>query len=208
VALQETSYPTTLRVRELIDLVRAHFPAPLTTAEALPRFGLGALADRQVGGLSGGERRRLAVALAFVGRPELVVLDEPTAGLDLAARRAVWNAIRRHAADAGTILLTTHYLEEAEALATRVVLIDAGEIVTDGTVDSIRAAAGLTHVGFRAPANPLPTCAERDGDRVRILSADAGATVEKLVRDGVPLVDLEVRPLSLEESIAAHMGVR
>jgi ABC-2 type transport system ATP-binding protein len=120
----------------------------------------------------------------------------------------VWHAVRVHASEGGTVLLTTHYLEEAEALASRVVLIDGGEIVTDGTVASIRAAAGLTHVGFRAPSGPLPEGAEREGRRVRILTADAGATVGSLVRAQVPLVDLEVRPLSLEESIAAHMGGR
>jgi ABC-2 type transport system ATP-binding protein len=204
VALQETSYPVTLRVRELIDLVRAHYPCPLARTEALGRFGLDELANRQVGGLSGGERRRLAVALAFAGRPRLVLLDEPTAGLDLLARHAVWDAVRAHAEAGGTTLLTTHYLEEAEALATRVVLIDGGEIVTDGTVASIKAAAGLTRVSFRAPPRPLPAVAEHDGERVRILTADAGATVEALVRAEVPLVDLEVRPLSLEESLATH----
>ena len=130
----------------------------------LARFGLDALAQRQVGGLSGGERRRVAVALAFAGRPRLVVLDEPTAGLDLVARRAVWDAVRAHAAEGGTILLTTHYLEEADALATRVVLIDAGRIVADGTVASIKAAAGLARVSFRAPPGAAIDGAERDGD--------------------------------------------
>jgi ABC-2 type transport system ATP-binding protein len=204
VALQESGFPTTLRVRELLDLVRAHFDAPLRTAHVLGTFGLDAVADRQLGGLSGGERRRVAVALAFVGRPHLVVLDEPTAGLDLAARRAVWEAVRAHASGGGTILLTTHHLEEADALASRVVLIGEGRIVADGTVTSIKAAAGLTRVSFRAPVDRVIDGAEREGSRVRILTADAGATVEGLVRANVPLVELEVRPLTLEESLAAY----
>jgi ABC-2 type transport system ATP-binding protein len=204
VALQETAYPATLRVRELIDLVRAHYDTPRAAAELAERFGLDALVARQVGGLSGGERRRVAVALAFAGDPRLVVLDEPTAGLDLDARRAVWEAIRRHAAGGGTILLTTHHLEEADALATRVVLIDAGRIVADGSPASIKRAAGVTSVSFRVPAGATIDGAERDGDRVRLLTADAGATVEGLVRANVPLVDLEVRALTLEESIAAY----
>jgi ABC-2 type transport system ATP-binding protein len=206
VALQESAYPATLRVREVVDLVRAHYEAPLPSAEVVARFGLNALADRQLGGLSGGERRRVAVALAFAGRARLVVLDEPTAGLDPPARHAVWDAVSAHAATGGTTLLTTHYLEEADALASRVALIDAGRIVADGTVESIKAAAGLTAVTFRAPPDVLIEGAERDGNVVRILTADGGATVSRLVRQSIVLVDLEVRPLTLEESIAVLGG--
>jgi ABC-2 type transport system ATP-binding protein len=133
-----------------------------------------------------------------------VVLDEPTAGLDLETRRAVWDAVREHAAGGGTILLTTHYLEEAEGLATRVVLIDSGRIVADGTVASIKGAAGLTCVSFRAMPGTIIEGAERDGDRLRLFTGDAGSTVASLVRADVPLVDLEVRVLTLEESIGAY----
>jgi ABC-2 type transport system ATP-binding protein len=208
VALQESAYPATLRVRELIELVAAHYDAPLAASDLAGRFGLGDLTARQVGGLSGGERRRVAVALAFAGNPRLVVLDEPTAGLDLDTRRAVWDAVREHAAGGGTILLTTHYLEEAEALATRVVLIDSGRIVADGTVASIKGAAGLTCVSFRAAPGTTVEGAERDGDRLRLFTGEAGSTVESLVRADVPLVDLEVRALTLEESIGAYRSDR
>ena len=94
VALQESAFPATLRVRELVELVRAHYVFPLPVPAVLRRFGLEGLSNRQLGGLSGGERRRVGVALAFAGRPSFVVLDEPTAGLDGAARRSVWAAIR------------------------------------------------------------------------------------------------------------------
>jgi ABC-2 type transport system ATP-binding protein len=204
VALQESGAPTTLRVRELIDLVRAHFVFPLPLPALLESFGLEELSDRQLGGLSVGQRRRVAVALAFAGRPSLVVLDEPTAGLDGDARRSVWAAIRAHAEDGGTALLTTHHLEEAEALATRVLLIDGGVVVTDGSVASIKAGAGLTRVSFSAPPTVAIQGAERDGDRVRILTGDPGALVQRLVRANVQLADLEVRPLTLEEAIAAR----
>jgi ABC-2 type transport system ATP-binding protein len=204
VALQETAYPETLRVCELAELVRAHFPVPPPLRETFGRFDLEPLASRQLGGLSGGERRRVAVALAFVGGPRLVVLDEPTAGLDVDARQALWSAIRAHAAQGGTILLTTHYLEEADALATRVVLIDAGSIVADGSAASIKAAAGLTRVTFRAPPELVVEGARRDGPFLQLLTADAGAAVAKLVRENVALVDLEVRPLTLGEAIAVR----
>jgi ABC-2 type transport system ATP-binding protein len=203
VALQESGFPATLRVRELVALVRAHYVCPLPARTVLGDFGLDALANRQLGGLSGGERRRVSVALAFAGRPSLVVLDEPTAGLDGAARRSVWTAIRAQADEGGTVLLTTHHLEEAEALATRVVLIDAGSVVTDGSVAEIKAGAGLTRVTFRAPSEVTIEGAEREGTLVRIFTSDAGAAVERLVRAGVHLTDLEVRPLTLEEAIAS-----
>jgi ABC-2 type transport system ATP-binding protein len=130
---QEASFPPTLRVCEVVDLVRAHFTAPVATAELLARFGLTERARQQVGGLSGGERRRLSVALAFAGRPLAVFLDEPTTGLDVEARRGVWTELEGYAAGGGTILLTTHYLEEAEALATRVALLSRGRIVAQGS---------------------------------------------------------------------------
>jgi ABC-2 type transport system ATP-binding protein len=130
---QESGFPPTLRVRELVDLVRAHFPAPAPAAELLERFGLGGVARRQAGGLSGGERRRLSVALAFAGRPRALFLDEPTSGLDVESRRAVWQELRSYAAVGGTVLLTTHHLEEAEALASRVVLLARGTVVAEGS---------------------------------------------------------------------------
>ncbi len=130
---QEAGFPPTLRVREIVDLVRAHFPFPAPTDELLDRFDLGGVARRQAGGLSGGERRRLAVALAFAGDPAAVFLDEPTAGLDVESRRAVWREIDRHCIDGGTVLLTTHHLEEAERLATRIVLLARGVVVAEGS---------------------------------------------------------------------------
>src|SRR5205814_277038 len=116
------------------ELVRRHFPSPVPLATLGARFGLEQLLGRQLGGLSTGERRRVAVALAFAGAPELVVLDEPTSGLDGSARRAVWDAVRLHAERGGTTLLTTHHLDEAEALAEWVVLIERGRTVADGSI--------------------------------------------------------------------------
>jgi ABC-2 type transport system ATP-binding protein len=137
VAPQESGFPPTLRVREIVDLVRAHFPSPAATDELLGRFDLAAIARRQAGGLSGGERRRLSVALAFAGEPAAIFLDEPTAGLDVESRRAVWTEIDQYSADGGTVLLTTHYLEEAERLAPKIVLLAHGRVVAEGTVDAL-----------------------------------------------------------------------
>jgi ABC-2 type transport system ATP-binding protein len=130
---QETGFPPTLRVCEIVEFVGAHFAEPVETADLLARFGLGGVVRRQAGGLSGGERRRLSVALAFAGRPRAVFLDEPTVGLDVEARLALWSELNAYAGASGTILLTTHHLEEAEALASRVLLLSRGRIAAVGT---------------------------------------------------------------------------
>jgi ABC-2 type transport system ATP-binding protein len=126
------------------------------------------------------------------------VLDEPTTGLDRSARRFVWDAIRAHADRGGTVVLTTHYLEEADALARRIVLIEAGRIIADGGIAEIKGAAGLTRVSYRGCDDKL----------VQIDARDGGPVVQDLTRRGVPLVDLEVRPLSLEEALAAREAPR
>jgi len=198
VAPQETAFPPTLRVAEVLELVRRHYPAPLPLSALSERFALDRLLRRQLGGLSGGERRLVAVALAFAGRPRLLVLDEPTASLDAEARRRVWNATRAHARAGGTALLTTHHIDEAEVLAQRVVLLEAGTVVADGSVGELKRAAGLTRVSFRG-------C---DGETIRADVEDAGAYVASLARRGVELAALEVRPLTLEEAIAAHKARR
>jgi ABC-2 type transport system ATP-binding protein len=128
---QEAGFPPTLRVPEIVDLVRAHFATPVPTAELLARFGLTDCRRRQAGGLSGGERRRLSVALAFAGQP-----------LAVEARRSLWEELQAYAAAGGTILLTTHYLEEVEALATRVALLARGRIAAEGSPGQLASAHG------------------------------------------------------------------
>lgn len=208
---QETGLPQSLRVGEVVDFVSRHFTDPLPRAEVLGRFGLEAVVRRQTGGLSGGQKRRLSVALAFVGRPRLVVLDEPTTGLDVEARHALWAAIREYHDGGGTVLLTSHHLEEIEALAQRVVVLGAGRVLADGDLDTIRGLVGLQRVSLRTPDEPdLPgiAAATRSGDRVELLTADADQLVRDLVRSGLPFCGLEVRPTSLEESFRALTDTR
>jgi len=201
---QETAFPPTLRVVELLDLVRRHYAHPATVDALRDRFGLAPLLRRALGGLSGGERRLVAVALAFAGGPRLAVLDEPTTGLDVEARARVWNAIRAHERDGGSVLLTTHHLAEAESLAGHVVLLEAGAIVEEGSVAEIRRSAGLTRVSFRAPPAFELEGAACEGDAIHADVHDAGELVASLVRRGIRLDDLEVRPLTLEEALAAR----
>jgi ABC-2 type transport system ATP-binding protein len=201
---QETGLPASLRVGEVVDFVRAHFRHPLGRGELLDRFGLADLVRRQTGGLSGGQKRRLAVALAFVGRPQIVFLDEPTTGLDVQARRSLWDGIRAFHADGGTVVLTSHYLEEIEALARRVVVIGGGRVLADDSVGAVRGLVAIRRVSLTS-RDPLPALdgllgVEQQGDRLHLLTPDADRLVRDLVAFEVAFADLEVRPTSLEEA--------
>ncbi len=201
--LQEVGFPATLRVREIVDLVRAHYPAPYPADAALERLGLTAAAGRQAVGLSGGQQRRLAVALALAGRPEVLFLDEPTAGMDAGTRRALLGDLAAFAADGGAVLLTTQQLAEAEEIASRVVLLARGKVLLEGTLADIRARAGTTRVTFRAESVPPLagiSCVESNLDRHIIFVTDADVFVGDLVRSGMPFHDLRVTPVSLEDA--------
>ena len=167
---QETGLPASLKVREVVEFVGAHYPHPIPTAELLDTFGLTALAGRQTGGMSGGEKRRLAVALAVVGRPDLVLLDEPTTGLDVDARRILWDTLRAFHAAGTTVVVTSHYLEEIEALAERVVVVDHGRVLADAPLPRDPGAGGAApgHAGARGAGRrgrPARRGAARDGPR-------------------------------------------
>jgi len=203
---QETGLPPTLRVQEVVDFVASHFNHPVPTVELLQQFGLAGLERRQTGGLSGGQRRRLTVAIAFVGRPDLVLLDEPTTGLDVEARHALWDAVRVYHKGGGTVVLTSHYLEEVEALAERVVVIDQGQVRADGTLAQVRSLVPARRLRLRAPSLPHLAGVDRinrKGDLYELWTADSDAVVRQLVSMSVPFVDLEVSTASLEEAFLA-----
>ena len=201
---QDSSFPPNLRVREVIYFVRAHYTDPAATEETIERFGLEGIAGRRTGGLSGGERRRLAVALAFVGRPALMFLDEPTVGLDVTSRRAVWRQVRDYVASGGTLLLTTHYLEEAEALASRILVVDRGRIFFSGSVDSVRARIGVKRVSFSSQDLPsLPGIVEQTNNngRFELTVRDSDAVVRALVASVIEFSDLTVANVAFEDAV-------
>ncbi|QGQ20668.1 ATP-binding cassette domain-containing protein [Cellulomonas sp. JZ18] len=214
---QETGLPETLKVREVVDFVAGHYAAPMPRAEVLARFGLEDLADRQTGGLSGGQRRRLAVALSLVGRPRLVLLDEPTTGLDVEARHVLWDALRDYHRDGATVIVTSHYLEEIEALAERVVVVGGGRVLADDRLERVldlvalrRVSLTLPDAGARAALAALPGVQDvvdgtpvATGHRWTLLAADADVAVRGLVASGLPFHALEVRGASLEEAFLA-----
>ncbi|MEV4062106.1 ABC transporter ATP-binding protein [Nonomuraea dietziae] len=203
---QETGLPEALKVGEIVDFVSSHFPKKLDRWELLDRFGLRDLAKRQVGGLSGGQKRRLAVALAFAGRPRIVFLDEPTTGLDVEARRALWEGIRAFHAEGGTVVLTSHYLEEVEALAERVVVIGRGKVLADDTIQAVRGMVGVRRVSLSVaelPELPGVVSAERVEGRHHLLTPDSDRLVLDLVASGVAFADLEISPATLEDAFLA-----
>lgn len=203
---QEVGFPPSVTVDEVIDLVRRHYERPHSAEEVAERFGLAHIRARRAGGLSSGERRRLALALAFTGRPDLVVLDEPSAGLDLQARHALWRTVREFGSGGGAVLMTTHYLEEAEAQAQRVVVLNKGRVIAGGSVTDIAGSVGLTQLRFKAASLPdLPGVvhAAREGTEWIVQCRDADAYVRELVRADVLFRGLEIERLSLERAFLA-----
>ncbi len=142
--LQVAKVPETLKVREHIELFSSYYPKPLPLPESIAVAGLGGLENRLFGQLSGGQQQRVLFALAICGNPDLLFLDEPTVGLDVETRRALWARIRAFVARGGSVLLTTHYLDEADALANRVAVINQGRIIAEGTPAEIKARTSQT----------------------------------------------------------------
>jgi ABC-2 type transport system ATP-binding protein len=207
---QDSGFPDALRVGEIVAFAATHYPRPGSVEETLGAFGLESLRGRPTGTLSGGQSRRLALALAFVGNPELAVLDEPTTGLDVESRRRLWDVVRGAAAGR-SILFTTHYLEEAEALATRILVIDRGRLRFDGGARELRERFGakrLAYVGVPLEPGALAPAATvvRVDDRTVVTTADSDAYVRALVKSGVSFSDLEIGSPSLEEAFLSMTG--
>lgn len=203
---QLTDFPPGATPREILHLVSCHYETPVNNDDLMVRLGLGDVAGRPTAGFSGGQKRLLALACAFAGDPGLIVLDEPTTALDVSVRRAVWDEISRQSRDGRAVLLTTHALEEAEHLADRIVVFQAGKIIADGTVPEIAARAGARRVSFVAAKCPdFGPGADvlSDGDRRRVLTADADDVVRRLVLSRISFCDLEVSRASLEEAFIA-----
>ena len=199
---QETALPEVLRVGEVIDFVGAHFPRRAPTAVLADEFGLSDLLRRQTGSLSGGQKRRLSVALAFVGNPQLVLLDEPTTGLDVDARRTLWDALRSQHESGVTVVITSHYLEEIEALAERVIVMGGGRVLADDSLDGVLSRVAQRLVHLRSPMLDriagLEGVVRSDGDTLFVDDSDRFVT--RLVESGLPFADLTIRGATLEEA--------
>ena len=212
--LQTSGLPVTARVGELVAFVRRLYPQPLPTASILDRSGLRELEGRPVETLSGGEAQRLRFAMAIAGDPDLVFLDEPTVGMDVETRRSFWTDIRAFAAEGRTVLFATHYLDEADDAAERIVVLSHGRVVADGSARSIKAQVSDRVVSFNLPAAPPAAIAaieampgvsgvEVDGDRFAVATTDSDAVIQQLFVGGLAIHDLEIRGAGLEDAFIA-----
>ncbi len=208
VMLQESGVPMMLTVRELVDLFRGYYPAPLPAGAAITMAGLGEKANARAGTLSGGQRQRLYFALAVCGDPDALFLDEPTAALDVEARREFWVQVRLFVQAGKTIVLTTHYLEEADALADRIVVIDHGQVIADASPAAIKARVAGKRVSFDTD-QPLDDAAfaglpvqnlQLAAHHASLLSPEPEAVLQALFARGASLRNLEVVGAGLEEA--------
>lgn len=213
VMLQEAKLPETLKVRELVALFASYYPAPRAVTETLALAGLTDLGGRRYEALSGGQQRRVQFALALVGNAPLLFVDEPTTGLDVEARRGLWQVLAGLKAAGTGIVLTTHYLEEADALADRIVVIDRGRIRAEGSPAQIKAQARGAVLRFSSAlpesaiaALPGVQSVSLSGDRWSVQSADSDALLRRLLRADPALADLEIQRLSLEDALLSLTG--
>jgi len=223
VMLQGGRAPEMLRVREHIELFRGYYPSPMAYDDIIRVAGLDGVESRLFGQLSGGQKQRVLFALALAGDPDLIFLDEPTVGLDIKSRRSMWAQIELLAARGKTVLLTTHYLEEADSLAQRIVVIDKGHVVCEGTpaevkslgsagpgtmksrsVKIIRCATTIpTHVLVNVPG---VTSATVNGEFTTILTSQAESTMREILSLDPSLHSIDVQSPKLEDAFLALTG--
>jgi ABC-2 type transport system ATP-binding protein len=208
--LQVARITETLRVREHLDLFRSYYPNPLPMAEILRIAQLQGVEDRLFGQLSGGQKQRVLFALAICGNPDLIFLDEPTVGLDIESRRALWQQVRSFSAQGKTVLLTTHYLEEADALAHRIIVINNGRLISEGTpVEIKRNSGGRTircHTNLSREflrALPGVTSVTFNEGAVAVTASDAETVLRAMLQRDETLSGLEVASPALEDAFLA-----
>jgi len=208
--LQVASVPKTLKVKEHIDLFRSYYPKPLSVAEIVRIAQLEGIENRLFQELSGGQRQRLLFGLAICGDPEIVFLDEPTVGLDIEARRGLWEQIRSLAARGKTVLLTTHYLEEADALAHRIIVINKGKVVSEGTPAEIKSKTATRKIrcvtnlsATRIWEMPSVVDVEQSGGTTCVTAGNVEGVLRRMLAEDAELSGLEVVSPGLEDAFLA-----
>jgi ABC-2 type transport system ATP-binding protein len=218
VMLQESGIPEMLKVREIVDLFRSYYPKPMARDRAIAMVGLEEKAGALVKELSGGQRQRLYLALAVCGDPEVLFLDEPTVGMDVEGRRSFIERIAEFARMGRTVVLTTHYLEEADQLAQRVIVIDHGLVIADASPDEIKSKVAGKRVRFTSAAlteqdlSGLPvTSVSIKDQRAELLTNQPETVLRELFKRGIEISDLEVAGADLEEafiSLTSHRATK
>src|SRR6202522_3622296 len=208
--LQVGRMPETLRVREHLQLFSSYYAHPRPLNELFAVAGLEGLEERMFGTLSGGQKQRVLFALALCGNPDLICLDEPTLGMDVEARRSMWEQVRKLAALGKTILLTTHYLEEADALASRIVVIQKGKVIAEGTPEQLKTADGSRAIRCITSLRPSLVSAipgvssvEQDGQAMLVRTRTPEAVLRIMLEQDAALGGLEVRAAALEDAFLA-----
>jgi ABC-2 type transport system ATP-binding protein len=207
VMMQEVTLAPELLVREHIALVASYYPRPYSPAEAMELTNISSLASRPYGKLSAGQKRQVQFAMAVCGRPKLLFLDEPSVGLDIRAREMMWATLRQLVGNGSSIVLTTHYLEEAESLSNRVAVLNKGRLIASGTVNEIRALVVRKHITCSTALPPDQIAAwpdvesvTRDQQRLQISTSNSEAVVRRLLAADSNLQELEVRRAGLAEA--------
>ena len=207
VMMQEVALEPLLSVRELVELAASYYPRPLSVQETLELTGTTGLAGQRYAKLSAGQKRQAQFAMAVVGQPKLLFLDEPTVGLDVQAREHMWRAIRRLITGGCSVVLTTHYLEEAEALADRVVVLAKGRVIASGSVAEVRSTVSRTHISCTGALTaedvrlwPGVIDATQDAHKLMITALDAESVVRRLLTVDASVRQLEVRPADLADA--------
>jgi len=207
VMMQEAALVPELRVREQIELVASYYPGAMTPEAAMQLTHTESLADRPYGKLSGGQKRQVQFALAICGRPKLLFLDEPTVGLDIQSRELMWNTLRRLVSEGAAIVLTTHYLEEAEALADRVAVLAKGHVIASGTVNEMRALVVRKQISCSSSltVEQIRTWKDvqnvhRDHKGLQITAGNVEAVVRRLLDEDEDLQDLEIHRAGLAQT--------
>ncbi len=205
--LQHGGLPTEARVGEVLGLVRRRYATPWPLADLVATAGIEGLLGRPVDALSGGQRQRVLLALALAGAPPLLVLDEPTSAMDVEARQAFWTTMRSLAGRGHTVVFATHHLDEADAVADRVVVVAGGRVVADGSSAAVKSAVAGRTIRFTAGAAhgelaalPGVTSVGTSGGRVELATTDVEATLRALLAGADRLPDLEVRGATLEQA--------
>jgi ABC-2 type transport system ATP-binding protein len=210
VQLQISQMPETLRVRECIKLFSSYYSNPMPLDDVLVSAGLEGLDRRLFKQLSGGEQQRLRFALAICGNPDFVILDEPTVGLDVEARRSLWAQIRNLARRKKTVLMTTHYLQEAEMLADRIIIMDEGRLIAEGTPQDLKGSVREKRIRCTS-ALPLEVVlsmkhvkkAHREGARLEIHTDDTDLSIRELLQEDPELANIEIVSAGLEDYFLA-----
>lgn len=204
---QDLQFPGPMNVREILDFLAGFHRSPRAVGELIDLLELGALQDRKAGVLSGGERRRLGLAAALIGQPELLVLDEPTTGLDLESKKILWSTLKREVQKGLTLLLTSHDLQEIQAMTDRVLLLSKGRVLFEGSLAQIHARVNLQRLRFDLSApidfSHAPPAFEitREGLEVQVLTEQGWSWVRYLAQREAPVVDLQVVDAGLEEAL-------